>query len=46
MTENADDVYDFILWDSDEAWADYDSLDDDFVEDEDCYDDCFGDDDY
>lgn len=43
-TDDTDDTDD--LWDSDEAWAIYDSADNDFVEDEDFYDDCFGEDDY
>ena len=34
------------LWDSDEAWANYDYSDNEFAEDEDFYDDCYGDDDY
>lgn len=34
------------LWDSDEAWTNYDNLEEEYVEDEDFYDDCYGDDDY
>ena len=36
----------FDLWDSDEAWANYDSLEEEYVEDEDYYDDLYGEDDY